>query len=112
MSGIGLRGAWRALDAEQIAALGAHMGVYEVASGDGDVVLIGYAGGRSPFGLRGELERRLAEPGRQGERFRCEITTAYLSRFKELLMVHVARHGSVPRENLADAPQLGRLSPS
>ena len=112
VSGIGMRGAWRALDEEQIAAVGGHMGVYEIASGDGEVVLIGYAGGRSQFGLRGELRTRLAEPGREGARFRYEITTAYLSRYKELLMVHVAHHGSVPRENLADAPQLGRLSPS
>ena len=107
-----MRGAWRALDEAHVAAVGGHMGVYEIASREGEVVLIGYAGGRSTFGLRGELRHRLAEPDRDGSRFRTEITTTYLSRHKELLMVHVAHHGSVPRENLADAPQLGRLSPS
>lgn len=97
---------------EHVARVGGHMGVYELASQEGEVIFIGFAGGRSVFGLRGELRDRLAETDRRGTSFRCEITTAYLSRYKELLMVHAARHGSVPRENLADAPELGRLSPA
>ena len=112
MTGLGIRAPLQPLDAEQVAGLGGHMGVYELASGEGEVIFIGFAGGRSLFGLRGELQERLAETDREGASFRCEITTAYLSRYKELLMLHAARHGSVPRENLADAPELGRMSPA
>jgi hypothetical protein len=112
MSGLDIRAPWQPLDAEHVAALGGHMGVYEIASADGATALIGYAGGRSVFGLRGELHDRLAEGDRAGSTFRCEITTSYLSRYKELLMVHVARHGALPPENLPDAPALGRLSPA
>ena len=78
--------------------VGCHMGVYELASPRGEVVLIGFAGGRSVFGLKGELRRILQVPGRERSSFRYEITTAYLSRYRELLMVHVADHGSVPIE--------------
>ena len=75
-------------------------------------MLIGFAGGRSVFGLRGELRRALRERRPRGASFRFEITTAYLSRYRELLMVHVADHGSLPGGNtLGDDLQLGRLSP-
>ena len=107
-----MRGARLPLDGAHVAEVGAHMGVYEIAAEDGEVVLLGYAGGRSPFGLRGELERTLAQRGPGRAWFRCEITTAYLSRYKELLMVHVAQRGSLPAGNLDEARTLGRLSPS
>lgn len=103
---------WLPLDAEHVAAVGGYMGVYELASGDGEVVFIGYAGGRSVFGLRGELAGALeASRGRQ-LRFRTEVTTTYLSRYKELLMAHLADHGSVPAENSDSPRDLGRLSPA
>jgi hypothetical protein len=102
---------WAPLDEAHVEAVGGHMGVYELASPTGEVVFIGFAGGRSVFGLRGELRRIVREPGREGASFRYEITTAYLSRYKELLMVHAADHGSVPVENAANDVELGRLSP-
>jgi hypothetical protein len=87
------------------------MGVYELASAGGEVVRIGFAGGRSVFGLRGELQSALSQTGDGAASFRCEITTAYLSRYRELLMVHVADHGSVPVGNADGDPRLGRMSP-
>ena len=99
------------LTAAQVATLGGHMGVYELADDNGEVLYIGYAGGRSQFGLRGNIEarRQLTD----ASCFRVEITTAYLTRYQELLMVYVADHGRMPRENSAtDVPKLGRLSPS
>ena len=84
------------------------MGIYQLADADGNVVFIGYAGGASPFGLRGEIsafERHAPE----AVSVRFEITTAYLSRYQELLMLHVADHGELPRCN--SAQNLGRLSP-
>ena len=86
------------------------MGVFELADDGGEVVFIGYAGGRSLFGLRGELD---AMRGRsRASLFRYEVNTAYLTRYQELLMVFVADHGRLPAENdAAGAGWLGRLSP-
>ena len=66
-------------------------------------MLIGFAGGRSVFGLRGELARGCSKAERDGASFRYEITTAYLSRYRELLMVHVADHGSTAERERAHA---------
>ena len=70
----------------------------------------GVAGGRSRFGLRGELEAELARRG-PGFRFRVEVNTQYHTRFRELLMLHRADHGTLPPENEAP-PGLGRLHPA
>lgn len=84
------------------------MGVYQLADADQRVIFIGYAGGRSPFGLRGEIRHfETIAPGSVFVRF--EFTTSYLSRYQELLMIHQADHGSFPACN-SPVP-LGRLSP-
>ncbi len=85
------------------------MGVYELADADGTVLLIGYAGGRSRFGMRGEIAAAV-ERTQGAARFRYEVTTAYLTRYQELLMVHQAEFGGLPPGN-APEPGLGRLSP-
>jgi len=85
------------------------MGVYELADATGAVLRIGYAGGRSRFGLRGEIAA--AASALAGARaFRYEVTTAYLTRYQELLMLHQADHGRLPPHNPPE-PGLGRLSP-
>jgi hypothetical protein len=101
---------WRPLDAASLASVPATVGVYEIADERGVVADIGFAGGRSLFGLRGELSRWLAGDGHW--QFRCEVTSQYLSRYTELLMVHVADHGSLP-ERVARRGEhpAGRLSP-
>jgi hypothetical protein len=111
VSGVRITGPWLPLDEAHVERLGGHMGVYELASADGEVSRIGFAGGRSVFGLRGELRSALADTADGAARFRYEVTTSYLSRYRELLMVHVADHGSVPAGNVNDDLQLGRLSP-
>ena len=114
MSGsIRLSKPWLALDDEHVGALAGQLGVYEIASADDDTILrIGYAGGRSLFGLRGELERELRERGSGAARFRVEVTMAYLTRYRELLMLQLADQGRLPPENEDDPARLGRLSPS
>ena len=100
---------WQPLTSEAIETLPGQLGVFELADEGGRVLYIGYAGGRSLFGLRGEIERAgSATPG--ASRFRCEVTMQYLSRHQELLMLHVADHGIVPDGNRGDALRLGRLS--
>ena len=111
MAGVRLDKPWQALTPETIAALAAELGVYQLADAAGRVVRIGYAGGRTLFGLRSALQAELAAGG-PATQFRTEVTAGYMSRYEELLMVHVADFGSLPEGNAADgARRLGRLSP-
>jgi len=103
-----LQAPWEELTAAAVARVGGRMGVYEIADESGQVLAIGFAGGRSPFGLAGELRRHLGTAAR----FRCEVTTSYLSRYRELLMVHHHDHGRLPPGNDEDPRSLGRLSPA
>jgi hypothetical protein len=98
---------WR--PCEGFDALPGHMGVFELGDADGAVIYVGYAGGRSRFGLRGEIEAAAARVA-ECAGYRFEVTTAYLTRYRELLMAHQSRHGRLPRCN-SPVPGLGRLSP-
>ncbi len=92
-----------------VAHLPGHMGVFELADVAGCIVFIGFAGGRSLFGLRGEIGAHLGKGDACS--FRYEVNTAYLTRFQELLMVHVAKHGRLPVGNSGmEIPRLGKLS--
>ena len=104
-----MQGAWRKLERGQVDTVRGQLGVYQLADGDDVVTLIGYAGGRSLFGLRGELDAHLAR-GETGS-FRIEATSAYLSRYRELLMVHLADNGILPPRNTEDPARIGHLSP-
>ena len=103
---------WTELTPEAVKALPGQLGVYQLADAAGRVVQIGFAGGRSLFGLRSELERALRERPAGAVRFRVEVNQQYTSRYQELLMLHVADHGSLPVVNQENPPvRLGRLSP-
>ena len=86
-----------------------HLGVFQLADADDEIVYIGYAGGSSQFGLRAEIAAA-AEQVPDAASVRWEINTAYLSRFRELMMVHIADHGSPPPAN--PPVKLGKLSPT
>ena len=108
--GIRLTKPWATLAPDAIRALPGHLGVFELADGTGRVLHIGYAGGRSLFGLRsaiGDAHRR--HPG--AAQFRYEVNMQYLSRYQELLMLHKADHGALPDGNAGERMRLGRLSP-
>ena len=108
--GIRLTKPFLALTTEEIAKVSATLGVFELADADGRVIFVGFAGGRSLFGLRGILMDCLSQTA--ASQFRYEINTAYLTRYQELLMVHIADHGGLPLENdESDKLNLGRLSP-
>ena len=103
---------WQALTVDNAAHLSGQLGVYQLADDSATVVLIGFAGARSLFGLRGELQQLAEAPPAGATRFRCEVNTQYQTRYRELLMLHVADHGALPLHNRADPPaNLGRLSP-
>ena len=111
-AGLRLRGPWRELTPEEVARVPAQLGVFEVARPGGLAMLVGYAGGRSAFGLRGEIERvRRARPA-EPLVFRHEVNAQYLSRWREILMVHVADTGGLPEWQPAeDRRGLGSLGP-
>jgi len=108
--GVRLEKPWRELTAANVASLAGELGVYQLGDARGRIVRIGYAGGRTLFGLRSELEAALA--AREAAMFRTEVNAQYLSRYEELLMAHKADFGELPAGNAADARRpLGRLTP-
>ncbi len=89
-----------------MAKLPGQMGVFQLADDSGQVVYIGFAGGKSLFGLRSELEKRLGSAAK----FRYEVNNQYQTRWRELLMLHQAANGGLPELNRNEpAPKLGRL---
>lgn len=108
MPGVRLTKPWRTLDEATLRALPAVVGVFQLGDAEGTVRRIGYAGGRSLFGLRSELAGFVG----QYPSFRVEITSTYLTRFQELLMVHAHDHGgALPPDQPDPGMRLGRLSP-
>jgi hypothetical protein len=108
--GVRLDKPWRELTAANVAALAGELGVYQLGDAEGRIVRIGYAGGRTLFGLRSELQAALTSG--EAAKFRTEVNAQYMSRYEELLMVHKADFGELPAGNAADARRrLGRLSP-
>ena len=103
---------WKALTADNVAALPGQLGVYELADADGNTVAFGFAGGRALFGLRSALQDVVERPPAGATQFRVEINAQYQTRFRELLMVHQSDHGALPPVNAEHPPiGLGRLSP-
>lgn len=104
--------AWLDLTPENVKRLTGQLGVYQLADESEAVVAIGFAGGRSLFGLRGEVERAMRERPAGAAKFRVEVNQQYTTRYQELLMVHVADHGALPPINAENPPpRLGRMSP-
>lgn len=102
---------WRDLTAEDVARVPGQLGVYQLGDERGAVVYIGFAGGKSLFGLRGVLQRHIDERAPVASRFRYEVNMQYMSRYKELLMLHTADHGGLPEANGRERPvHLGRLN--
>src|SRR5579862_883870 len=77
--GVRLDKPWRDLTAANVAALAGELGVYQLAGADGRIVRIGYAGGRTLFGRRSELQAALDKG--EAATFRTEVTAQYLSRY-------------------------------
>lgn len=96
--GLSIRRNWLPLEAAAVKAVPAQVGVYEISGAAGRVLIVGFAGGRSLFGLRGELQRELEARG-AGHSFRWEATSTYLSRRDELLMLHLGQSGAFPPDN-------------
>lgn len=109
---IDLNKPWLPFDRIGLARVAGHTGVYQLGDSAGNVLFIGMAGGRSRFGLKGELEKHLASPA-DATRYRTEVNTQYMSRYEELLMAYAAAHGTLPPWNVArgTARPRGKLTP-
>ena len=102
MTGLAIRHQWEPLTAAACARLEAAAGVFELRDEHG-VSLIDYAGAGSRFGLRGELTR-LADTAGPTTQFRVEVTSTYLSRWRELLSSYWNTFGHLPRGNADHHP--------
>jgi hypothetical protein len=103
---------WTPLTAEAAKKLPGQLGVYQLADASGAIVYIGYAGGRSLFGVRSAIQDAVEKKPGGATQFRVEINQQYMTRWQELLMLHQADHGGLPAAQGDDKPmKLGRLSP-
>jgi len=99
---------WLPLNKETVDQLKGELGVFQLASEAEEITYVGVAGSRSQFGLRSEISKHL----KKAVFFRTEVTSAYSTRFQELLMVHHADFGYYPALNSdSDTAKLGKLSP-
>jgi hypothetical protein len=76
---------WKDLTPENVARLGGETGIYQLADETGRIVKTAYAGGRSLFGLRGELQKELEAASAAPRRFRVEVNAQYMSRYYDVL---------------------------
>ncbi|MER5437688.1 hypothetical protein [Streptomyces sp. NPDC002790] len=104
---------WRTATDAELEQIPCITGVYEVREGGGEVLDIGYAGAREPFGLRSRIKTVVIEEDREGLEFRYESHIQYLTRYAELVMVHRAHHEGAepPRVAGREIPVKGRLTP-
>ena len=102
---------WLALNSKNVSELQGQLGVYQIADAQKEILSIRYAGGRSLFGLQGELTDLLEKSEGQTLYFRVEVNMQYMTRHEELLMIHVADFGELPEYNQKIRKhKLGKLS--
>lgn len=82
--------------AETLGKVPVSTGVYEIADASGTVVDIGIAGALEPFGLRSKIHGLADSYQVPDMRFRFEEHVQYQSRYVELVLSHISRHGDVP----------------
>lgn len=103
---------WKPFNDEQVDKITGHLGVFQLGNEQGDILYIGVAGGRSRYGLKGELTTKLADKLADATCFRVEINMAYRTRHMELLQAFVHDNGRLPVNNTdIDMASLGRLRP-
>jgi hypothetical protein len=93
-----------------------NLGVYEIGDAAGTVLYIGYAGGRTRFGLRERIPAHFSEREAnpvlrdRAHAYRYEVNQMYLTRWTDLLGRHQAEHHRVPEGNEAAGEPLPRLA--
>ena len=96
---------WQNATPENLERTPAALGVYEIGDADGALLYIGFAGGRSRYGLRGEITNRIEQSqphaaASDSARFRYEVNQMYLTRYVELLERELKASGGLPPKNM------------
>ena len=94
--------AWQDYDPATSSRLPGTLGVYELGDAAGNILYIGCAGGKSQFGLRGEILDRIkqaVDSTTPVSKFRYEVNMMYLTRFVELLEKQQDAAGTLPAAN-------------
>ncbi len=96
-----LNKAWQDSDPATSSRVPATLGVYELGDAAGNVLYIGFAGGKSQFGLRGEILARIkqVDSANPVSKFRYEVNMMYMTRFVELLEKQQDAAGGLPSAN-------------
>ena len=93
-----------------------NLGVYEIGDAGGTVLYIGYAGGRTRFGLRERIPAHFSDretnPVLRGRAhaYRYEVNQMYLTRWIDLHGRHKDEHGRVPEGNEASGEPLPEVA--
>lgn len=100
-----LNKAWTEASAAALGHLPGALGVFELRSSDGEISFIGFAGGRTRYGLRSAISDsidllRAAGDGPDG--FRYEVNQMYLTRYVEVLEKYIQATGDIPPGNKAE----------
>ena len=104
---------WEPLNEDSLKTVASHLGVYQLANDAGEIVYIGVADARTLFGLKGELQKAIADTTAGASQFRVEVNMAYRTRHAELLEAYQHDHGVLPVGNTdIDPRMLGRLRPA
>lgn len=96
---------------QALARLRGNLGVFELADDSGNVLYIGFAGGLSLYGLNGVVAQALQQVA-EASLVRFEVTSAYHTRYRELLMAYHADFGGLPPANPPMYSKLGNISPA
>lgn len=102
---------WLDLDDLDLESVPAQLGVFQLADDTHGVIYIGYAGGRQLFGLRSAIADKVRSLGSRAAFTRFELTHGYLSRWEELMMVHLHDTGAPPIGNVGEVIPTGHLEP-
>lgn len=84
------------------------LGVFELRSAAGEINFVGFAGGRSRYGLRSAIKdsmEQLRAAGDGPDAFRYEVNQMYLTRYIEVLEKYIHAAGDIPG-NKADGVYL------
>jgi hypothetical protein len=103
---------WIDLNEFSLGKIASHLGVYQLANKNYEIVYIGVANAMTKFGLKGELLSFLNRKQFGACYFRIEVNMAYKTRYVELLQVFYYDHKQLPIGNTdIDPGSLGQLRP-
>lgn len=95
---------WTDVSPAALAHLPGALGVFELRDSAGEISFIGFAGGRTRYGLRSAITDsidQLRAAGDTPDGFRYEVNQMYLTRYVEVLEKYIVAAGDIPPGNKA-----------